>query len=231
MEPRTNGDRPCYGRLAEKDLLRLVQEENDPKAAQELVLRALPWMMARIAAHAQHDHLQVADRQDAEQEGALTFLTVLPYFDSSAAEKPGRSNLRIFGGVAASRRYHNFVRDLFRATRAVASSPVVAEWLSGNAHAEGDLGSPSFLCATVPDDPADLAQRQESVQRLEAAICRLEATDRWLVEQVLAGNHLSQIARVENRSYKAVKYQWEKIREQLRERLKETGEETPGRPT
>jgi hypothetical protein len=70
------------------------------------------------------------------------------------------------------------------------------------------------------DDPARITEQQELNAFLYAELQKLQETGRLLCEQCMAGGSLKDLARDLNIPYRRILHLWNKVKRQLRRRLR-----------
>jgi RNA polymerase sigma factor (sigma-70 family) len=180
MRSDNKGGRDCTP--PEDELLRLAQEEQSTEALHELMLRYFPELADLIAGLARRVGVQEADVEDIVQDFFAVFRkAVVERYDRNRLSSPNRCRLRTFLGKAAHDHAVDAIRKLLRHRQHEAEARCYAQAVAAGSEA---TAAPDWLdpSAAWEEDPVLVAEGEEALAALDAALARLTADDRLLWE-------------------------------------------------
>jgi RNA polymerase sigma factor (sigma-70 family) len=198
-------------KLRDEELVVLAQECGYRPAEAELLLRHRDLSNAVVEQFARRRGLADADVDDARQDAVFGVLKAIARYDTRLLGKAQRCPFRAFLRRVLIDRVKDFVKLLWRYNVRYGRRADAEGW----PHAGRD------------SDPVRAAASNELMGRFREAVAQLDATQRRLVDGLIAGRRLRAIAGYLQISYDAAKRRRRRLRQELASRLCGSAEGQP----
>jgi len=198
--------------MDDEALVVLAEECGYAPARDELIIRYRPHADRLTAWLAQSHGLSHADIEDARQNAVFWAVEAIEKYDTRQIGKAGGCSFRSFICRVMIARFKDFTKHLHR----------VEAHYDRSAHPSQEQEPVAGLDCTL-DDPAALAESQESLTQLQESLARLDCESRRFWQLLAEGHSLRAIAAELGISYDAAKRRRRKLIEHLRLRLNPTG--------
>jgi RNA polymerase sigma factor (sigma-70 family) len=181
-------------------LIVLANECDYSPARDEILLRYSPQTERLIQWLARSTQFGSTDIEDARQNAVFWTVEAISKFDTLQADRARRCSFYSFLYRVLVARFKDFskqVRRLERRRRLASDGP-------------GEEDSSSHLFRD-PTDPAMIAETQEAIQRLQAAVAELDEESQQIWQRLCEGNSLRETAAQLGLSYDAAKRRRRKL--------------------
>lgn len=195
--------------MDDETLVVLAKECGYRPAEETLLLRYQETSNRWIRRLARQRDLEPADVEDAIQDAVFGLLKAVARYDTAQIGKLKGCTFYAFLRRVLSDRFKDFVKSLWRYQNRYRRSLSVSE--------DGDLGG-DYLCKEDAD-PAEELERKELLRQFRELVEELDDTGRRMMERLLSGERLREVAAHLNISYDAAKRRRRQVLSKIAARL------------
>lgn len=208
-------------KLRDEELVVLAQECRYAPAASEILSRMHELSNRLIARLARQRELQMADKEEAQQDAVFAIHRAIEHYDTLQMGIPHGCPFCVFVRRVVQDRFKDFTKHLWRVNRHQRQPQ------SALGRGEEEQGFPErgmdCLDENSLNNPVAQAQEQERQVRIAQALARLKPRERQLAEELMSGSRLRTIADHLDLTLDATKHLWRRVKGRLAELLRDEG--------
>lgn len=201
--------------LDDETLVVLIKECGYRPAEEVLMLRYQETSNRWIRQLARQRDLAPADVEDAMQDAVFGLLKAVARYDTAQIGKMKGCTFYAFLRRVVSDRFKDFVKSLWRYQNRYRRSLYYTE----DGEEGASLRVSEGLHTDAQSDPAEQLERQELLRKFRELVDELDETGKRLIERLLSGERLRDIAEEMNISYDAAKRRRRQVLSKLADRL------------
>jgi RNA polymerase sigma factor (sigma-70 family) len=194
--------------MEDEALVVLAEECEYGPARDELIVRYDAQVDRLMSWLGRSYHLTHSDVEDARQSAVFWIVEAIKKFDTEQINKVRRCSFRSFVYRVLIARFKDFAKHLRRVEGHYDRSTQCAVETASGDDANGE-----------PEDPARIAEAQESLNRLQQTLTSLDSESGRLWQMLASGTSLRQIATELKMSYDSAKRRRRKLLERLKGQL------------
>jgi RNA polymerase sigma factor (sigma-70 family) len=194
--------------MADEALVVLAEECEYGPARDELIVRYDAQVDRLMSWLGRSHHLTHSDVEDARQSAVFWIVEAIKKFDTEQINKVRRCSFRSFVYRVLIARFKDYAKHLRRVECHYDRSTECAVETASGEDGNGE-----------PEDPARIAEAQESLNRLQQTLTSLDSDSGRLWQLLASGTSLRQIATELKMSYDSAKRRRRKLLERLKGQL------------